>query len=117
MGRQACFLWSARTTQLGCEDAGLYEVAVGVWPASKLLAAELRVNGTVAVILHDAAADALRLAAASRAGGGAARTRLVSEVAGLCSVTILSLLAHATLTVAVQNATPRTRSFLGLRKL
>ena len=88
---------------------------MGVWPASKLLAAELRVNGSAAVVLHDAAAaDA---AARSRAGGAAARTRLVSEVAGLCSVTILSLPAHATLSVAVQNATPRTRSYLGLRKL
>ena len=88
-----------------------------MWPASKLLAAELRVNGSAAVVLHDAAAAAAAAAATSRAGGAAARTRLVSEVAGLCSVTILSLPAHATLSVAVQNATPRTRSYLGLRKL
>ena len=90
-----------------------------MWPASKLLAAELRVNGSAAVVLHDAAAAAAAAASAatSRAGGAAARTRLVSEVAGLCSVTILSLPAHATLSVAVQNATPRTRSYLGLRKL
>ena len=85
-----------------------------MWPGSKLLAAELRVNGSAAVVLHDAAGAG---AAASRAGGGATRTRLVSEVAGLCSVTILSLPAHATLSVAVQHASPRTRSYLGLRKL
>ena len=92
-----------------------------MWPATKLLCAELRVNGSAALVLHDAAANAAAAAAAPRshAGGAAARTpRLVtSEVAGLCSVTILSLPAHATLSVAVQNATPRTRSYLGLRKL
>ena len=113
---QACFLWSARATELGCEDAGLYEVSVGVWPASKQLGAELRVNGAVAVVLQDAAAAALRQAAAAQKGG-AARARVASEAAGLCAVTVLSLPAHATLAVAVENATSRTRSFLGLRKL
>ena len=93
-----------------------------MWPASKLLCAELRVNGSAALVLHDAAANAAAAAAAaprSHAGGAAARTpRLVtSEVAGLCSVTILSLPAHATLTVAVQHATARTRAYIGLRKL
>ena len=92
-----------------------------MWPATKLLCAELRVNGSAALVLHDAAANAAAAAAAPRshAGGAAARTpRLVtSEVAGLCSVTILSLPAHATLTVAVQHATARTRAYIGLRKL
>ena len=96
-----------------------------MWPASKLLGAELRVNGSAALVLHDAAANAAAANAAaaaaprSHAGGAAARTpRLAtSEVAGLCSVTILSLPAHATLTVAVQHATARTRAYIGLRKL
>tara|TARA_B110001452_G_scaffold253685_1_gene244612 strand:+ start:1174 stop:1290 length:117 start_codon:yes stop_codon:yes gene_type:complete len=38
-------------------------------------------------------------------------------VAGLSATTLLSLPANASLAVAVDNALPRTRAFLGLRKL
>ena len=81
------------------------------------LAAELRVNGLAAVALHDATAHTLRLAAAARGPGGAARARAASEVAGLSATTLLSLPANASLAVVVDHALPRTRAFLGLRKL
>ena len=69
---------------------------MGVWPHSKLLAAELRVNGHAALALHapsasssSSAASSSSSAASSRTGGGASgggarSTRLASEVAGLC---------------------------------
>ena len=74
---------------------------MGVWPQSKLLAAELRVNGHAALALHApsassssaaASSSSSSAAASSRTGGGASgsgrggarSTRLASEVAGLC---------------------------------
>ena len=43
--------------------------------------------------------------------------RAASEVAGLSATTLLSLPANASLAVVVDHALPRTRAFLGLRKL
>ena len=72
---------------------------MGVWPPSRLLAAELRVDGHAALVLRApssspapapapsssaAAASSAAASSSAAAAAGARSTRLAGEVAGLC---------------------------------
>jgi hypothetical protein len=96
------FGWIPRTHEVNCAAAGVYEVAVGLWPASPGLLAELRVNGATAMLLTEPPA---------------ALAHLGAEAGGLCAVSLLSLPAGAAVSLAAEHATRRTKAYLGLRKL
>jgi len=96
------FGWTPRTHEVNCAAAGVYEVAVGLWPASPGLLAELRVNGATAMLLTEPPA---------------ALAHLGAEAGGLCAVSLLSLPAGAAVSLAAEHATRRTKAYLGLRKL
>ena len=96
------FGWTPRAHEVNCAAAGVYEVAVGLWPASPGLLAELRVNGATAMLLTEPPA---------------AQAHLGAEAGGLCAVSLLSLPAGAAVSLAAEHATRRTKAYLGLRKL
>jgi hypothetical protein len=101
-----CFGWRAHARELYVEEAGLYEVSVGLWPAVAGLTADLRVDTASVLVFKDEAGIELE-------GGGAAG----GEVRGLCRVTMLSLPAGAAVSLAAESSMPRTRAYLALRKL
>ena len=107
-----CFRWAAHTHAITCTEAGVYEVALGLWPPTPGLRAELQVDGRPAAIA--AGGDAVG-AGASAAGLPQTATR--SEACGLCCVTLLSLHAGAVLALAAEHAVGPTKAYLGVKKL
>ena len=92
-------------TQVRCAEAGVYEVACGLWPAAIGMLGELRVDGVPALLLGESANSAPSLPSPR------------GEAAGLCGISLLSLPAGAAITLAAEHAPGRTKAYLGLRKL
>ena len=99
---ESCFVWTAHAHEIRCTEAGLYEATVGLWPPTAGLLGDLRVSGATALLLEEQ------------------RTQMhhtYGEAAGLCAISLLSIPAGATISLAVEHTTLRTKAFLGLRKL
>lgn len=101
---ESCFGWEPHAHEVRCAEAGVYEVAVGLWPATAGLLAELRVNGATALLIGEQPP-------------AAAMAHPRGDAAGLCAVSLLSVQAGGVISVAAEHATVRTKVYLGLRKL
>ena len=99
-----------RTQGIIVNEAGVYEVAIGLWPPAPNLRVELQVDRRPAAL-----ADGAGGVGASPASLPSAAAR--SEACGLVCITLLSLHTGAVLSLVAEHTAGPTKAYLGVRKL